>query len=103
VIRGFEGWLITPDDQDYDDARSVWNGAIDRRPAYVARCRSVGDAVAALRFAREHDLPTSVRGGGHGVAGTAVCDDGLVIDLSTTTRRRYAGPTATASIGAWRS
>ncbi|MGH3147705.1 MAG: FAD-binding protein, partial [Rubrobacter sp.] len=82
VIPGFEGRLITPDDQGYDEVRSVWNGAIDRRPEYVARCLSAGDAAAALRFAREHDLPISVRGGGHGVAGTAVCDDGLVIDLS---------------------
>ena len=83
LIPRFEGWLITPDDNGYDEARSVWNGAIDRRPAYVARCRSADDAVAAYRFAREHDLPLSVRGGGHGVAGTAVCDDGLVIDLSS--------------------
>jgi FAD/FMN-containing dehydrogenase len=61
----------------------VWNGAIERRPAYVARCRSAGDAVTAYRFAREHDLPLSVRGGDHGVACTAVCVDGLVVDLSS--------------------
>lgn len=82
VIPGFEGWLMTPDDQGYDEVRAVWNGAVDRRPKYVARCRSASDVAAALRFAREHDLPISVRGGGHGVAGTAVCDDGLMIDLS---------------------
>lgn len=82
VIPGFEGWLLTPGDDGYDEARSVWNGAIDRRPGYIARCRGVSDVSAALRFAREHELPIAVRGGGHGVAGTAVCDDGLVIDLS---------------------
>lgn len=82
VIPGFEGWLLTPEDDGYDEARSVWNGAIDHRPSYIARCRGVNDIIAALGFARKHDLPIAVRGGGHGVAGTAVCDDGLVIDLS---------------------
>ncbi|HEV2124888.1 MAG TPA: FAD-binding oxidoreductase, partial [Chloroflexota bacterium] len=69
-------------DKGYDEARSIWNGAIDRRPGYIARCRSASDVAAALRFARDNDLPIAVRGGGHGVAGTAVCDNGLVVDLS---------------------
>jgi FAD/FMN-containing dehydrogenase len=78
----FRGQLIRPDDPMYDAARRVWNGAIDRHPALIARCTGVADVIAAVRFAREHDLVVSVRGGGHNVAGTAVCDDGVVIDLS---------------------
>jgi FAD/FMN-containing dehydrogenase len=79
---GFRGSVIGPDDEGYRDARSIWNGAIDRHPACIARCTGVADVVAAVRFARDHDLEIAVRGGGHNVAGTAVCDDGIVIDLS---------------------
>jgi FAD/FMN-containing dehydrogenase len=81
-INGFRGQLITADDADYDIARAVWNGAVDRRPRLIARCNGTADAAAAVRFARDHDLEIAVRGGGHNVAGTAVCDDGIVIDLS---------------------
>lgn len=81
TIPGFGGRVISPDHPDYDDARAVWNGAIDRRPRAIARCESAADVVAALRFGRDRDLPITVRAGGHGVAGTAVCDDGLVIDV----------------------
>jgi FAD/FMN-containing dehydrogenase len=81
-VDGFRGRLITANDTDYDSARAVWNGAIDRRPRLVARCIGAADVVAAVRFARDHDLTIAVRGGGHNVAGTAVCDDGIVIDLS---------------------
>jgi FAD/FMN-containing dehydrogenase len=82
LAGSFAGELIAPGDPGYDDARKVWNGAIDRRPALIARCAGVPDVVAALRHARERDLLVAVRGGGHGVAGQAVCDDGIVIDLS---------------------
>jgi FAD/FMN-containing dehydrogenase len=76
------GRLIQPDDAGYDGARAVWNGMIDRRPALVARCAGTADVIASIDFARSHDLPICVRGGGHGVAGKAVCDGGFVIDLS---------------------
>lgn len=81
-IDGFRGQLITADHSDYDTARAVWNGVIDRRPRVIARCSGTADVVAAVRFARDHDLEVAIRGGGHNVAGTAVCDDGIVIDLS---------------------
>jgi hypothetical protein len=78
----FRGALLRPSEEGYEEARRIWNGAIDRRPALIARCAGADDVVAAVRFAREHDLLVSVRGGGHAVAGHAVCDDGLMIDLS---------------------
>ena len=81
-MPGFTGQLLMPGDDDYDSARRVWNGLVDRRPALIARSTGPGDVVAALRFAHDRDLPVTVRSGGHGVAGSAVCDDGLVIDLS---------------------
>ena len=81
-IDGFLGQLIASDDAEYDIARAVWNGAIDRHPLLIARCSTTADVVSAVRFARQHDLEIAVRGGGHNVAGTAVCDDGIVIDLS---------------------
>jgi FAD/FMN-containing dehydrogenase len=81
-IQGFRGRLISAGDADYDIARAVWNGAIDRRPRLIARCIGTTDVVAAVRFARDHNLEIAIRGGGHNVAGTAVCDDGMMIDLS---------------------
>jgi FAD/FMN-containing dehydrogenase len=81
-IPGFRGDLITSNHHDYGDARAVWNGTVDRRPRLIARCSGTADVAAAVRFARNCDLEIAVRGGGHNVAGTAVCDDGIVIDLS---------------------
>lgn len=76
------GQLLRPGHNGYEDTRKVWNGMIDKRPALIVRCAGVRDVVDAVRFAREHDLLGSVRGGGHNIAGKAVCDGGLMIDLS---------------------
>jgi FAD/FMN-containing dehydrogenase len=81
-IDGFRGRQIRSDHADYDIARAVWNGAIDRHPRLIARCIGTADVVAAVRFARDRDLEIAIRGGAHNVAGTAVCDGGIVIDLS---------------------
>lgn len=80
ILRGA---LLLPDDEGYDDARRVWNAMIDRRPAMIARCTGTADVVAAVNFARTHGVDLAVKGGGHNVAGNAVNDDGLVIDLSS--------------------
>ncbi|MCX6831754.1 MAG: FAD-binding oxidoreductase [candidate division Zixibacteria bacterium] len=77
------GSLLLPGDDGYDTARTVWNAMIDRKPALVARCAGVADVRTAVIFAREHKLLTAVKGGGHNIAGNAVCDGGLLIDLST--------------------
>ena len=84
----FGGELIGPDDAGFEAARQIWNGHIQRRPALIARCDGVADVMATVRFCRDHDLAASVRGGGHAVAGHAVCDGGVVIDLSAMTGSR---------------
>jgi len=82
MIPGFRGEVVTPDHLGYDDARAVWNASVDRRPRLIVRCHGTADIAAAVRFARGRGIDIAVRGGGHNVAGTAVCDDGIVIDLS---------------------
>lgn len=81
-LRDRIGEVIGPRDPGRDEGRAIWNGAIDLRPGAIARCSSVAEVVEAVRFARERCLLVSVRGGGDGVGGFAVCDEGLVIDLS---------------------
>ena len=80
--QSLKGNLVLPEDADYDEVRAVWNGMIDRRPALIARSLVADDVVTAIKFARDQELPVSVRCGGHSVAGKSVCDDGLMIDLS---------------------
>jgi len=80
--QNFRGELLVPSDAGYDEARKVWNGMIDKRPALIARCASVADVIHCVNFGRANDLLIAVRGGGHNVGGNAVCDGGLVIDLS---------------------
>jgi len=80
--EGLHGELLRPGDPNYDETRAIWNGMIDRRPALIARAMGVSDVIAAVNFAREQDMVLAIRGAGHNIAGNAVCDDGLMLDLS---------------------
>src|SRR5262249_7986583 len=83
VIRGrFEGDLLEPGDDGYDEARTIFNAMIDRSPRLIVRCAGAADVVAGILLARETGLPLAVKGGGHGVNGHAVCDAGIMLDLS---------------------
>ncbi|WP_265519639.1 FAD-binding oxidoreductase [Nitratireductor luteus] len=82
LSRHFEGELLRPGDHGFDEAASIWNGAVECRPALVARCASSDDVSAAVRFAAKNDVLVAVKGGGHNVAGSATCNGGMVIDLS---------------------
>jgi hypothetical protein len=93
---GLTGPVLRPIDDGYEGARRIWNAMIDKRPALIARCRDVSDIVRSVHFARDNALPLSVRGGGHNVAGNAVCDDGLMIDLSLMRGVRVAPEKRTA-------
>ena len=76
-----DGEVLTPASGGYDEARAVWNAMIDRKPVLIARCRNSRDVANTLLYARQHDYPVSIKGGGHNVAGHAVCDEGIMIDL----------------------
>lgn len=99
---GLHGSLISPDSADYDQQRAIWNAMIDRRPGLIARCADSDDVVRSVNFARDNDLLASVRGGGHNIAGLAVCDGGLMIDLSAmrSVHTDPAGRTVTVGPGA---
>ncbi|UCH04642.1 MAG: FAD-binding oxidoreductase [Candidatus Thorarchaeota archaeon] len=77
-----QGDVLLPSDDDYDQARKIWNGMIDKRPALIVRCTGPADVIDAVKFARTHNILVSIRGGGHNVAGNALVDNGMVIDLS---------------------
>ena len=76
------GTLLLTGDHGYDESRTIWNAMIDRRPALIARCLGVGDVVTCVNFAREHNLTLSIKGGGHNISGLAVCDGGMMLDMS---------------------
>ncbi|PCR90362.1 FAD-binding oxidoreductase [Natrinema ejinorense] len=80
--EGLHGELLRPGDPNYDETRAIWNGMIDKRPTLIARAMGVSDVIAAVDFAREQEMLLAVRGAGHNIAGNAVCDDGLMLDLS---------------------
>jgi len=82
LAKSFNGQLLKPNDLDYETARKVHNGLIDKRPVVIARCRGVADVVDAVRLARDEGLGVAVRGGGHNVAGRCTIDGGMMIDLS---------------------
>jgi FAD/FMN-containing dehydrogenase len=99
-LSNLKGSLLTPDSPGYDEARTVWNGMIDRRPGLIVRCADATDVARAVRFARSHELLVAVRGGGHNIAGNAVCDEGLVIDLSPMRSIRVDQAARTARVDA---
>jgi FAD/FMN-containing dehydrogenase len=96
---GFAGQLLAPQDPGYDAARKVYNAMIDRRPALIARCADAQDVARTIAFARAHDLPMAVRGGGHNGAGLGICDDGVVADLSLLREITVNADASTARVG----
>ena len=97
--NSLRGRLILPGEAGYDTARAVWNGMIDRRPALIAQCAGAADVREAVNFARTHNLQLTVKAGGHNVAGKAVCDDGLVVDVSQMNAVQVDPETQTARVG----
>jgi FAD/FMN-containing dehydrogenase len=102
--EGLRGDLVRPEDEAYDEARAVWNGAHDRHPALIVRCAGVADVMRAVEFARSEDLLVAVRGGGHSLPGFSTCDDGIVVDLSPMRTVRVDPIARTATVeggGTW--
>jgi FAD/FMN-containing dehydrogenase len=97
LASGLRVHVLTTTAAEYDDIRTIWNAMIDRRPGLIIRCHGVADVMHAVRFARDRTVLVAVRGGGHNIAGSALCDGGLVIDLSAMTSVRV-DPT---SRGVW--
>ena len=97
---GFAGEIILPGDSAYESARSIWNAMIDKRPAVIARCAITSDVVRGVNFARDNRLVLAVRGGGHNIAGSALCDAGIVIDLSRMKAAHVAPDTRRVTIEA---
>jgi hypothetical protein len=84
--RGFRGQTLLPGDAGYDSARRIWNASIDKHPGLIVRCSDAADVVRAVKLSRANNLLVAVKSGGHNVAGRALCDDGIVIDLSAMNR-----------------
>ncbi|HKI44433.1 MAG TPA: FAD-dependent oxidoreductase, partial [Balneolales bacterium] len=81
-ISNFKGNVILPGDAGYNEARKIWNAMIDRHPAVIVQCKTADDVQRAIAYAKGNGLEISVRGAGHNIAGSAICDDGVMIDLS---------------------
>jgi FAD/FMN-containing dehydrogenase len=96
--RNLRGPLLLPGTEQYEDARRVWNGAHDKRPGLIVRCTGAADVIDTVKFVREHGLLVAIRGGGHNVAGTGVCEGGVVIDLSRLRRVRVNPTSRTAEV-----
>ena len=97
--ESLRGELILPADPGYDDARKVYNGMIDKKPAIIAKCFDVADVITSVNFGRENNLLISVRGGGHNAGGLGICDNGLVIDLSQIRYTHVDPKTKTIRVG----
>ena len=99
LTQRIHGEVLRPDDEGYDEAREVWNAMIDRHPASIVQCAGVADVIQAVEFARDSDRSLAVKGAGHNAAGNAVCDDGLVIDLSPMSSVRVDPVARTVRVG----